>query len=60
MMFSKAHCVNAMVRLLPKTELLNEEIFDTLDDARRKLALWRYDYNTVRPHSSLGGNPPRG
>jgi hypothetical protein len=26
-------------------ELLNEEIFDTLDDARRKLALWRYDYN---------------
>ncbi len=30
MMFSKAHCVNAMVRLLPKTELLNEEIFDTL------------------------------
>lgn len=34
--------------------LLNEEIFDTLDDARRKLALWRYDYNAVRPHSSLG------
>ena len=36
-----------------KDELLNEEIFDSLDDARRKLALWRYDYNTVRPHSSL-------
>jgi len=33
---------------------LNEEIFDTLDDARRKLALWRYDYNNVRSHSSLG------
>ena len=58
MMFSKAHCVNAMVRLLPKTELLNEEIFDTLDDARRKLALWRYDYNTVRPYSSLGNQTP--
>ena len=28
-----------------RDELLNEEIFDTLDDARRKLALWRYDYN---------------
>ncbi len=41
---------NASVR----DELLNEEIFDTLDDTRRKLALWRYDYNTVRPHSSLG------
>ncbi|WP_248616137.1 transposase, partial [Paracoccus yeei] len=42
----------------PKTALLNEEIFDTLDDARRKLALWRYDYNTVRPHSSLGNQTP--
>ncbi|AUQ73304.1 hypothetical protein PhaeoP71_00412 [Phaeobacter piscinae] len=28
-----------------RDELLNEELFDTLDDARRKLALWRYDYN---------------
>ena len=36
-----------------RDELLNEEIFDSIDDARRKLALWRYDYNTVRPHSSL-------
>ena len=40
-----------------RDELLNEEIFDTLDDARRKLALWRYDYNNVRPHSSLGNQP---
>lgn len=38
---------------------LNEEIFDSLDDARRKLALWRYDYNTVRPHSSLGNQTPQ-
>lgn len=41
-----------------RDELLNEEIFDTLDDARRKLALWRYDYNNVRPHSSLGNPTP--
>ncbi|WP_390910992.1 IS3 family transposase [Pseudosulfitobacter sp. SM2401] len=41
-----------------RDELLNEEIFDTLDDARRKLALWRYDYNQVRPHSSLGNKTP--
>jgi len=41
-----------------RDELLNEEIFDTLDDARRKLALWRYDYNNVRPHSSLGNKTP--
>ena len=30
-----------------RDELLNEELFDTLDDARRKLALWRYDDNNV-------------
>ena len=41
-----------------RDELLNEEIFDTIDDARRKLALWRYDYNNVRPHSSLGNQTP--
>ena len=41
-----------------RDELLNEEIFDTLDDARRKLALWRYDYNNIRPHSSLGNKTP--
>jgi len=34
-----------------RDELLNEEIFDTLDDACQKLALWRYDHNNVRPHS---------
>ena len=38
--------------------LLNEELFDTLDDARRQLALWRYHYNNVRPHSSLGNKAP--
>ena len=41
-----------------RDELLNEEMFDGLDDARRKLALWRYDYNNVRPHSSLGNKTP--
>ena len=29
-----------------------------LDDARRKLALWRYDDNNVRPHSSVGNKTP--
>ena len=41
-----------------RDECLNEEIFDSLADARRKLALWRYDYNNVRPHSSLGNKTP--
>ena len=33
-------------------------MFDSLEDARRKLALWRYDYNHVRPHSSLANQTP--
>jgi len=41
-----------------RDELLNEELFDSLADARRKLAMWRYDYNNVRPHSSLGNRTP--
>jgi putative transposase len=41
-----------------RDECLNEEIFDSLAEARRKLALWRYDYNNVRPHSALGNQTP--
>jgi len=41
-----------------RDERLNEEIFDTLNDARRKLAIWRYDYTNVRPHSSLRNQTP--
>ena len=41
-----------------RDECLNEEIFDSRADARQKLALWRYDYNNVRPHSSLGNKTP--
>jgi len=41
-----------------RDECLNEEIFDSLTDARQTLALWRYDYNNIRPHSSLGNQTP--
>lgn len=41
-----------------RDECLNEEVFDTLADARRKLSLWRHDYNHHRPHSALGGLTP--
>ncbi len=41
-----------------RDELLNEEVFQSLADARQKLARWRYDYNNVRPHSAHGGKPP--
>jgi len=41
-----------------RDELQNEEIFDTIDDARRKLSLWRYGYNHDRPHSWLQNQTP--
>jgi putative transposase len=41
-----------------RDELLNETLFITLAQARVVLAEWRNDYNTVRPHSRLGGLTP--
>lgn len=41
-----------------RDELLNETLFSSLAHARMALAEWRVDYNTVRPHSSLGNLPP--
>jgi len=41
-----------------RDELLNLEIFDTLLEAKVLIERWRIDYNTIRPHSSLGNVPP--
>ena len=41
-----------------RDELLNREIFYTLDEARVLIEQWRREYNQVRPHSSLGYRPP--
>lgn len=41
-----------------RDELLNETLFGSLAHARVALAAWQLDYNTVRPHSSLGNLPP--
>ncbi len=41
-----------------RDELLNEEVFTSLADARRRLSLWKYDYNHIRPHSALNGQTP--
>ena len=41
-----------------KDELLNGEIFYTLKEAEILIERYRYHYNTVRPHSSLGYKPP--
>src|SRR5690606_7781804 len=41
-----------------RDELLNTEIFFSLNEAKEKLEQYRLDYNTIRPHSSLGYRPP--
>ena len=41
-----------------RDELLEREIFDTLFEAQVLIERWRIDYNTIRPHSSLGYRPP--
>ena len=41
-----------------RDELLNETLFMTLDQARETIAAWADDYNTERPHSSLGYQTP--
>ena len=41
-----------------RDELLNVEIFDTLLEAKVLIERWRQEYNTVRPHSSLGYRSP--
>ena len=37
-----------------RDECLNEHVFCSLTQARRTIEAWRIDYNTMRPHSSLG------
>ncbi len=37
-----------------RDECLNQNWHTSLEDARRIIEAWRMDYNTVRPHSSLG------
>jgi transposase InsO family protein len=41
-----------------RDELLNGEIFYTLREAKVLIERWRRHYNTVRPHSALGYQPP--
>jgi putative transposase len=41
-----------------RDECLNENWFLTLEHARRIVEEWRIDYNTARPHSSLGNLTP--
>ena len=48
------HPINGRLR----HEFLNETTFTSLVQARAVLEEWRRDYNTVRPHSSIGWLTP--
>ena len=41
-----------------RDELLNESLFFGLEHARSAIAEWAEDFNTARPHSSLGYQTP--
>jgi len=41
-----------------RDELLNQEIFDTVLEAKTLVEKYRREYNTFRPHSALGYQAP--
>jgi putative transposase len=41
-----------------RDECLNDHWFSTLHEVRVLIEAWRKDYNSIRPHSSLGNNAP--
>ena len=47
-----------MAQGIRRDELLNQEIFETLFEAKVPVGKWKTEYNTVRPHSSLNYRPP--
>ena len=40
-----------------RDELLNRELFYSLKEVQVLAEQWRREYNTIRPHSSLGYRP---
>ena len=41
-----------------KQKAINATVRHLIDDAKDIIEAWRVDYNTERPHSSLGGKTP--
>ena len=41
-----------------RDECLNETLFSSLAEARDRITDWKEDYNSQRPHSSLGNLTP--
>jgi putative transposase len=42
-----------------REQVLDAYIFESIDDVRDVTEEWMYDYNFMRPHSSLNGLPPK-
>ena len=42
-----------------RNEWLNMHIFDSIEHAQSLATQWMWVYNNERPHSSIGGIPPR-
>jgi putative transposase len=41
-----------------REECLNQNWFESIEGARRKIEQWRVEYNEYRPHSALGQETP--
>jgi putative transposase len=54
--YQNGHCESFNGRL--RDECLNENWFESVNEARVILEEWRYDYNYDRPHSSLNYMAP--
>jgi len=54
--WENGYCESLNARL--RDELLNGEIFYTLQEADIIIEEWRKHYNTKQPHSALGYRPP--
>jgi putative transposase len=53
---------NAYIERFNRTyreDVLDMYVFHTLEDVRQITAEWMNNYNDIRPHSALGGIPPR-
>lgn len=42
----------------PSAARVNETLFSSLAEPRNRITAWKEDYNTHRPHSSLGNLTP--